>query len=55
MSTSSTAQEVTAVKECMLPPVVGYNIDVSQYGALKTASDFNFASLTVKKRCVSAG
>jgi hypothetical protein len=44
---SSTAQEVTAVKQCRFPPLFGNNTDVPQ-GAVKTLSTVNFANLTAK-------
>ena len=47
-STSSTAQDVTARKECILPLDVGYNTDVSQ-GDVKTLSTSNLANLTAWK------
>ena len=40
------------MKECMLCPVVRYNTYVSQYRAFKTMPYFNFASLTVKNKCI---
>jgi hypothetical protein len=44
---SSTAQGVTAVKQCRFPPRFGYNTDVS-HGAVKVLSTVNFANLTAK-------
>lgn len=44
---SSTAQGVTAVKECKFPPLFGYNTEV-EHGAVRTLSTVNFANLTVK-------
>lgn len=44
---SKTAQGVTAVKQCKLPPSFGYRTAVS-HGAVKTLSTANFASLTTR-------
>ena len=46
---SSTAQGVTAVKQCRFPPCFGYKTDVS-HGAVKTLSTANFASLATTKK-----
>lgn len=45
--TSRTAHGVIAVNSWILPPVVGYNTEVS-HGAVNTSFAFNFANLTVK-------
>lgn len=44
---SSTAQGVTAVKQCIFPPLFGYKTDVP-YCGVKILSVANFANLTVK-------
>lgn len=44
---SSTAQGVTAVKQCRFPPLFGYKTDVP-CGAIKTSSTANLANLTAK-------
>lgn len=46
-STSRTAQGVTAVKACMLPPLVGCRVAVSQ-GAVSTRLTTNFADLAAQ-------
>ena len=46
---SSTAQGVTAVKQCKLPPLFGYKTVASQ-GAVKTLSADNFANLTANQK-----
>ena len=45
---SSTAQEVTAVKQWIFPPVSGYKTDVG-HGAERTLSTANFANLTIRE------
>ena len=46
---SSTAQGVTAVKQCKLPPLFAYKT-VVPHGAVKTLSTANFANLTANER-----
>ena len=45
---SSTAQGVTAVKQCRLPQLFGYKTDVLQ-GGVRTLSSANLANLTAKQ------
>lgn len=46
---SRTAQGVTAVKQCRLPPLFGYKTAVPQ-GAVRTLSTTTFANLTAQRK-----
>jgi hypothetical protein len=49
--TSRTAHGVMAVNSWMLPPVFGYNTEVS-HGDVNTLLAFNFANLTaIQQKC----